>query len=505
MVIFIKQRKYDEDAKINFILNIRGIAKQMINIEANRYIYYEDGKVNNNIEKDERCYNNYEYKNVDFTITPNCGRVILYLGREYLDLGFSDRDVINNIKSGLSGIKEISYTKNPRPFTDLTTHHTLLQRIDNDDILPITREVFPGSYRHDTKSFRHIQKYTNKIVDRNANKEFYSLFSQDICFAWDIVIVDSDVTGRIIKKNFEISELSNIIPSSVKLYESITTIIFDALNMFSVQENTKQLDYPHIYQLNMFSESRIELQTINVHEKSGLTYEIFSLFTEQKEFEMNPLRRLYNFSGEIGFSDIKNQVIPVDKSRNWKGQLQKYYNCDPNSEYYGRFRYNVCFVSKVPLHDDFYVIKLEHKRDSEEESDSEKLKFICISPVVFHMMNTLAGESMTLITSLYGLNFNINSMYICKSLVTFGKTLKMIPENKVNLVKKKIMYCMEKYGCFPISNVFIVPSLTERLIYVGVKNLNDSHIYRYNNTGTLLFRINNIRGDVYHDKFNIIN
>ena len=481
------------------------IAAQMINMETNQTVYddnasslYPDTK-----ETKRPKFNIYNSNSVEFDFTLKNGIVVLYLKS---NISYTRHDHAMFIT------EEIQKLNLPVNFTETISNKSDYYTLAKSEIT--------------VKTTRFEQTYNSQKFYRKITTDPYCLkkiiTSNTAHFVWLIIIKNAD--------NFRgsqlfIHEMDPTIPSEVCLNKSICTIIYDDIDMINNQETQKQLNYPSLNQYRMFSQNQIIVEPIYISWTGGLCYEIYYQFTGKtpKYNRLDLAADGENFIGEcsdfyklimpyLEFKDLKLKRLNPEKS--WKTQLLEHFDYEKqeddeiNLKEEGKpeFPNDICFISKIPLWDKFYVIRIKN----------ETCEFdIAIAPPLVHgkfrMNKVLMGFKEYL--SWKNGKISMLSLRICSHPRTLIQVLDMLP-NPIHPIKKHIMRCMELYGAYSKSNdsgnsnsfrysrnYYVMDKITNQ-IYVGVKSCNDTHITLYQNTNTILFRIIVVETSRTHDSWN---
>jgi hypothetical protein len=489
MVLIIKSKGTQE-------YNYSRIAAQMINMETNQLVYDNNAKELYADTKDAKRpkFNIYTHNSVEFDFSLTTGVVVLYLKS---DSEYTRTDHATIIT------EEIRKFPIPLNFTEIISNSSKHYIVAKNKLLGNTTH-FQNS---NNSSENNKPCYRKIIVDPYYLKKAISTNSAN--FIWLIVIKNE---GNFRGSHISIQELDPDIPTQLYLNRSISTIIYDDINMINIRNNAKQINYPALTQYRMFSQNQILEEPIYISWEGGLRFEIYFQFTGNHprlnkqilsvDTMLNSGNNMYiPIGSELKLKNVELKRLNPDKP--WEEQLLEPFDykkqeedeinlCDEGKP---MFPNDICFISKIPLWEKFYVVKI---KNATSEFD------IAVAPSVVHNMirkKNIYIDFVDHISEKTYKNVSMVSLRICAHPRTFLEVLDMIP-NKINPIKKNIMRCMEMYGSYSTSNdygnktnnsrysrSYYVMDKTIDQIYVGLLSCNDTHISQYQNTNTIIFRV----------------
>jgi hypothetical protein len=478
MVLIIK-------AKDNQIDDYRRIAAQMINMETNQSVYDSDGKELYTDSKRTRRpkFNIYSKNSVEFEFTLTTGTVILYLKPSSSYKTDEHAELIS---------EEIQKLTLPENFTETISNESGNYTAAKTNIL--TKTTLLNNHPNRSRHYRQIVTdpyYMKRVLENNKTQ-----------FVW---LITTKREPQFLGSSLFIPELDPSIPSETYLNKSICTIVYDDIDMLNVRGLKKQLNYPSLKQYTMFSKNQILEEPIYLSWTGGLRYEIYYQFTgrqaifnnitlEHEKLIFRPIKP------DLEFKNVELKRLNPEKS--WKEQLQETFDykkqeineITSTEENKPKFLNDVCFISKIPLWDKFYVIKIKNNTCVFD---------IALAPSVVHSIIFLDDMRLDfkdqLITS--GDHITMLGLRICSHPRTFFQVLDLLT-NRISPVKKNIMRCMELYGAYSkkndvgnkilnsgwARNYYVMDNNTKQM-YVGVCACNDTHLTLYQKTNTILFRV----------------
>lgn len=454
------------------------IATQMINIETNQLVYDPTGSFLN-VQTKRDPFNVYVHQSVEFEFQVTFGVVVIYT-----ESGDDISSIIGNVITRL-GVPE-SFKETIDPITD---HYTLVTA-------PIRGfSTIIGAKSSQTSCFRKL------ITDPYYIKRVMSSGGAD--FVWLIV----QKTSRNFRgAHLRVAEVDPSYLSESYLNRSVCTILYDGMNMFDILTMSKQLNYPSLYQYNMFKNTRIVQDPIHVSWTLGMHAEIYYQFTKTP-LTSESLRPYPIFGTPASFEEVK--LKRLDPTRPCWQQLTDPFDYEAQElaenelleEGKPRYPNDVCFITRIPLWGTFLVGTI---KTGDQECD------IAISPSFLFCKDTTRrneGDMDALIASQSKGMSTLVTLRTCIHPRTFVEVLDMMD---IAPVKKNIMRCMELYGAYATpDNLGIavdgVPRYASRIarqyyvcdkltnqIFVGVTGMTDAHIAMYQNTRTTLFRVINV-------------
>jgi hypothetical protein len=442
MVIFVKGTD---------IIDVKKLCCIMSNIEKNKNEYNMDGTLNKT-KSSKKSFNKYIYNQIEFDATVCCGFLVIYSNNLNIP------DLINKLTyefdKNFNG--DESYYPSSSTYYKSSQHTVLLSNTTKKGTSSQMKKM-PYPYRFLCTNQSEIEKQL-KIGAR---------------FVWYIHLVNQN------DKYIQIQELCDKIPSKIYLKRSISTIIYDSMNIFNVKPNLKQLDYPYINQL---TQTLLPIK-IRVESRCGLDHEIISKWMDvNKPLYLTTIKyKKCNYSHYI--------TLKVNKDISWENQLKKELSKPFNLEKYKQSELpdDICFISRSPLYGNIYII--EFNRKIPINVDNGVKCYISINSYVFHSM---FGNSY-LLEYISKKDILINKIFISSYPRTELMVINMIPDNIINKVKKNIMRCISENGaCIDKINIrdnkLITYDAEKNIIYLGLPN----YIYvitahKYKNTNTVLF------------------
>ena len=472
MVLIIK-------ARTNPVNDMKQLAGQMVNMEINQHVYDDYGVPKFDIRRPK--FNTYTHNSVNFEFVLGFGIIILYV----------QQDGINYISLITEEIKKMGVPKN---VSEMIHHRSDYYTFVKSAVVSKNSHgpnTYTGSRQ---KCFRKIISdpyYLNRAISGDSNH-----------FVW---LVITKPVGNFRGSYLKIPEMDPKFPSELYLNKSICTILYDGVDMFGVPSMTKQINYPALEQYNMFKRKQIIQDPIYISWTGGLRFEIFRQFRREHPIywcdmpEDSP-----DFTPEdvkeLKVADVQLKRLNPDKP--WRDQLKEPFDYQKQEEdevllvEEGKsvFPNDVCFISKIPLWEKFYIVRI---KNATSEFD------IAVAPSAFHVKWKTNKKELLNIKEIIESGDNdlkMLSFRVCSHPRTFLEVLDMID---VNPVKKNIMRCMEFYGCYCKVNdygnrdssysryarQYYVIDKNSSQVYVGVIGVNDSHISLYQNTDTILFRV----------------
>jgi hypothetical protein len=486
MVLIIKSTN-------NQTKDYRRIAAQMINMETNQKVYDDDAKeIYPDTKETKRLkFNSYLQNSVEFDFTLTTGTIVLYLKTK------SSYERTDHAELIAQEIRKLTF---PANFTETVSNKSDYYTMVKSNISYIT------TVSHNS---HNIEKCYRKIItDPYYLKKV--LVSNTAHFVWLILVKNE---GNFRGSHLSIQEVDPSFPSEIYLNRSICTIVYDDIDMINTQGIKKQINYPSLGQYRMFSKKQILEEAIYVSWTGGLRYEIYYQFTgHQAIFNHIALDPTGEFVQGFG-NEVYKPVMPnlefkevelkrLNPEKSWEEQLLETFDYDKQEEEEinlveegkPKFPNDICFISKIPLWTQFYVIRVKN----------ETCEFdIAVAPSVVHNKILVGKLHLDFKDQLSHKNNKVSmvSLRICSHPRTFLQVLDMIP-NKITSVKKNIMRCMETYGAYSKSNDsgnrtsnsrharnYYVMDKNTKQMYVGLQGCKDIHMSLYQNTNTILFRV----------------
>jgi hypothetical protein len=474
MVLFIKtQNNLDDDIEL--------LCKMMINMEQNKHIF--DGHGNRITSNSNRPFNNYTFQQVDYDISIYMGVVLLYVS-----------EPIDN-----KNIKDKFISK----FSILESNTELQLPVFNTFIKSTTYTVTTKKYSgNTTTSSINIGRSYRKLFSNKNDINKISDFGPAFIWLLQIVCVtniDMDYPY------LQISELNNMIPSKSYLMKSISTIIYDnvSVNLFNEKHMTKQLDYPSLNQYNMFKNNKILDEVIHISDTTGLDYEIVKCYKSDVSAKIDVYlydENLLHNAKFINFEELK--VRRRDITKPWFKQLLELYDynkqelMEKNLEFSGKpsFPNDTCFISGMPLYDKVYVLKVVSMLNK------DIISYILVCPYIYHVYH----KTNKVVSSLhyYMKHNNVKILYI--NITNFPRieyeAISMIPDKLINPLKKDIMLAISENGIYFPDNInsrtlkddIYTVDLKKNCVYIGILNINDVNVIKYQNTNSILFQYINL-------------
>lgn len=442
--------------------DIQCICKYMINIEQNKNIFDEQGQEN----KTPLCdtpFNNYTHQRVDYDMTVSFGVILCYVDDDI----HSIRDSIQQNIRRLSFTIPNEYYPIHTSFSKSTTYTMINKKASFDSI---------------TTTSRYGRSYRKIIIDENGIKTACETGSRFVWFVHKVT-------------NFpylKIPELS--LPSHpIYLLRSISTIIYDKLNLFNMEHGTKQLDYPKLSQYNMFKLGKISSECIKISNIFGLDYEIIQSYYDY-DIKFNYDMKLTNTHKKVNYTKFK--IRRLNPKIKWHNQLCEQFDYEKqetleeqNSET-GKplFRNDVCFVSGIPLYNNVYLLKVASINNDGVVKSSKS--YIMVNSFVYHMTHIINDKPHTFTDYLAHYKIKILKIYISSYKRTDIDVIKTISNNKISQLKKKIMISIITNGvCIDTHlNKCYTADIDDKVVYIGKDSITDLDIIIYHKTDTIIFQ-----------------
>ena len=469
MVYFIKSTE-------SFGRNVSKIAKAMINIEQNKNIFNADGEIIN----DPEPFNSYTFNGIEYEMSISVGIISIYSSNNDILVQMCINHLIDELNSII--YDRFSNTSDAVKYNDSTnTNHTILS-IPTDTLLHGTNSsVFGTSYRKILSNYNDIRKCKD-----NKSR-----------FIW---LVNNNSPNI---QTLYIPELSNSIPQQEFLMRSVSTIIFDQINLFNVACNTKQLDYPCMRQYTIFKQNRLIDSVLTISESFGLSYEIVNCYN----FKIKIARKNFLYdNSKLKFVDYNNVKLKrVDESKDWITHIKETFDFDAQeklelqSEEIGKpaFPIDICFISRVPLYKHAYVVEVGLL---DIRSNPSNITNILVSPAVFSSMiidNSLSPKLHYFINYFtIKTGYTVLNTYITKFARTEIEAIELIPRDNISDERRNLLRCISLNGCFWVNEHYPKTLITvdreKKIMYAGFKDICDKRIIEYMNSNTILFAFEGI-------------
>lgn len=454
MVFYIRaQNGITDDANV--------ITKMMFNIEHNKNIYKLDG-ILTSAEQANKSFNVYTHQKIDYEFSVSVGVLLVYCDNDIMAPNVISRlltEKFRNLGNGPSLHVPVKYGR-----SNSTTYTLLLKKPDEFNT-NISTTSYGSSYR----------KIITSICDFKRCRDTGSKF------IWLVQVISRN-------PYLHIAEFSQRNMDKLYLSRSISTIIYDAQNMFNIQHGTKQLDYPYITQYTMFSNGQILKEPIYISNTIGLDYEILKCYIPDLQFD-------YCLNNQITH-DIVNSCEYEIRRRNpnkkWHIQLAESYDYTEQEDLESKIEENgkppfpldVCFITGTPLYDHAYMIKVQ--KTNEEKISS----YIYVHKLLPHVPFKHKFKTILFKDYLQKNGFRLISTYIVKIERSEEEAISMISNKKINPLKRDIMISISTNGALYDQNIhgkLYTANIEKNVIYVGIMNMNTIDIADYQKTNTILF------------------
>ena len=454
MVIFIK-------AESN-IVNIDTICKTMLNIENNKTIFDNDGKL---IPIDSRkSFSKYNINQVEYDISVSSGVVLLYLPN---DTDLTVRDMIKNITSKINA----------------------LEREFNIRTININRPINTGLYNCTTYTYLAKNLSTAEFDKPSYRKLVYDKYElRQVCkngfgFTWFVNIIGSN------DRHLKLSELCKTAPTQLYLMESLSTIIYDNRQLFNIDTMQKQVDYPKLSQYNMFVNGQVLKDSIHISRMYGLDYEILKCYMPDLIWNYS------NFHCKKIKLDASHKIKRRDPNKEWFKQLQKPFDFAKQEMISAEYQESgktpclndVCFITGAPLFNNVVLLKVSYNDDITTHTH------ILINANVYSAVFIVNNKNKNLYEYFISKKITILSEHIVAYNRNESEAIALIPEYLIDPVKKDIMESISINGIYKKTWAYYnqdhlyTVNIKKNKIYLGFENIYDHHILKYQNTNTILF------------------
>jgi hypothetical protein len=314
-------------------------------MEANRHIY-DEKCVELPIEEQQKSFNLYTHDQIEYNFDIHTGRIVLYtedfdytflvtkLTELLSDMGRTRRFIPCNISSSS---KNSNYTK-------------IVQSCNSAD------RVFVK---------------TEKLLRTYSVSKLYK-------FVWHVVEYTSINTINIP----ELSVHKNV--NKEYLFNSVSTIIYDKLNIFDITGNIMQLNYPTLEQFTAYKLGKVVESSVVISGTFGLGVEILKHYMSSVKIPYDIYNNVQYTRVEL--NDFKTfdtfNLQPINIELNWESQINNINHTRADicqsSDY--NLSTNICFISHMPLYGYVVVIELGIKNP---DGSFKNIKHIAISEVVY--------------------------------------------------------------------------------------------------------------------------
>lgn len=474
MVLFITDNVLDSKSFIWSSYNeksIINICKQLVNIENNLCIYDIHGNINHAPFKKN---NVYMYNNVEFDITSNIGSILLYTENQSNNKTYIT-NIIKLFKKNMDKLdievnNIININDRYAPFnlnTYKSTNHTLLQN-----------KLSNYKYNSDLP----IRTFTDNI--NNINRLLKHRF------IWYIQQIDKNKK----KPCLFISEYVKYLPESY-LLRSINTIIVDNIRLFNVNNGLRQINYPSIQQYSYYNKNIYDIQ-ICISNITDIDYEIAHLYVSN----ITPIIHNIDIKYPLMNVDIipKYNIKAPNININWYDQLEEMQNMENENG----CNLNLCFISRIPLYGNVYLLEIGKNLNGNIHNKS----FILILSYVYHAKYDYNNEFITFQEYLHKLNkyeilnvvlirYNVSKYDVLNSITNIKEShiLQKFKDDKNFQIRKDILLSIYRYGIYKnvsIGDVSYITINTEtKKIYMGQGELSDIDILKTMNTNIIIYNI----------------
>jgi hypothetical protein len=431
------------------------LSKMMINIEYNRHLYNKNGEQNNDIDN-KMPFNDYKHQNVKFNANVSIGVLLIYT-KDYDNFVEFSNNLINQFDTELC-FPQVDLPFNMRKY--INTKYTMMT--------------------HKKKSTSYNRFITNGVYN----------MKHTICQGYRFIWLVQFITESNLKKYLNISDLCATNFSSQYLSRSLATIIYDNNDIFNITNITKQIDYPYVYQYNMYKHNQLLGDMLYLSNVSGLDYEILKCYYSEAtyipvKYNVNNVVRKYLVKDYETFNFRKRLM-----SKKWNNQI-----FEKNDDTGVKENEQVCFISSMPLYNKGIVLELiEFKNDDEIANayvDGANNTYVVICPYVYTMAIVTLADNIILHSN-NKRKIKILNTYIVYINRSKNDVINMIPDNVIDVLKRDILNAISLNGAVSYwghgTNQIITFDLKKNKIYLGTRNImTDELIVKYNNTNTVLF------------------
>jgi hypothetical protein len=313
------------------IIDVDIIAGEMINI-AYKKTYYIDGKPNPDLQNASTDCNIYNIDDVEYDIHPNIGTLIL---------------LMNEIDQ-------------PTMMAAIKSKYQMFEQV-----LSFTYKVVPDIGNAGTTQYLAVQSSssfvtpTTQFIEYTHNNIPSIISSYDFIFCW-YVTSDADLPISYFNS-------LNYLPHQVAM--SLSSIIYDELNVLNLPHMYKHACYPEIKDYTAYTNGEIIEKNITIlNLGSGLHGEIFKLcgskFISANKIQIYheqafPTTHKLNW---IKWKDLKLYVVgdsafdPVEQIN--RGILDDNSQLTLNDESEMKSKSYTCFMTGIPIYEDCYVFDI---------------------------------------------------------------------------------------------------------------------------------------------------
>jgi hypothetical protein len=247
----------------------------------------------------------------------------------------------------------------------------------------------------------------------------------------------------------------------------------------------KQMNYPR---LNQYIHNNILIGSVEIDNDTGILYEVMAYFGVNNDTYFHDM--LYKKHQFICYDKCHVRRINIDKP--WFIQLNDIFNyeqqeiLEKSSKSIGKkpFPKDICFITRVPLYDRFFIFTVGKK----EKSTIVNKHKIAISPIALYKKYKHKGRNIPIIDFITIVtNYIVLSVEISSITRNLCDVINMIPNDKISEQKRKLLLCIHKNGIYLNNNVYITLNMEDNILYVGSSNIYDIDIIKYKKTNVRLF------------------
>jgi len=460
--------------------DIANMCKMMLNVENNTNLYKLNGTKNSG-KVSKEPYNYYTNQGITYDIDVSIGVVLIYVSNgNQLNI----QTVKNDFKCEFAKLKIVDEKRVPICIgSSNSSTYTLLSKKPESFNVINSVDIYIRSYRKFICNDHDI----DRCVAAGTK------------FTWLIKIVDIAY--------LYIPELCDSVMQHEYLSKSISTIIYDGINLLDMKHGAKQLDYPSVIQYKSFNKKKILVEPIHITHLYGLDYEIMSHYFPNitKSFVMcSSLHNNHHPIEKKNYTDF--EIRRRNPMKKWYRQLSELYDYKTQEELeltsseIGKEPYplGVCFITGMPLYKNAYVLKVSHcdSKSGDDEKNTgitrDNSSYIMVGSFILHTYIKKNNMSCRIQHYMGLCGVKIIDCYLTNYDRCETDVIMNLP---ISQVKKDIMSTISINGIHNVNDHRIITCNVEKnIIYCGFKDyINDIDIIKYMGTDTVIFRYTNNR------------
>jgi hypothetical protein len=218
-----------------------------------------------------------------------------------------------------------------------------------------------------------------------------------------------------------------------------------------------------------------------------------------------PLGSFYTETPSFELIDYKTlNLRHANPNKKWHLQITENYDTQDKLKSYieetGKLLCpnDICFITQMPIYNNCYILKVGLRRISTDDNiQYDNISYIMIAPYIFHILLPTSHSHSEPFKSYFKLKsgYDIIKIFISYNPRTEFQAIQLLyTNNKISSMRRDILECISLNGGYITRHdnriILYTININKKIIYIGLENIKEYDIYKYQHTNSVLFNYN---------------